>query len=452
MGVADPATGARRAEPGDDAAGYDEQLQLIGWRSRAVVGVALIGTAAGFGSFGAVAALGDVARTFGHVHHGLTIAEQAGLSGTVVGLGLAVLRLASLAGLPLAALADRYGRRPVLLVTCALGLLCTVVAAAAPTYWWFVGLFALGRPLLSATGAVSQVAAAELTTSRERAKAVSLVAAGYAVGAGTTAVVYSLGKSVLGFRGVFALAVVPLVCLVFIARMVVEPDRYRAMPAPEHRRPVLGPVGPEFRSRLAIVAIVTFSVSVITGPANSFVFIYAQNVLHLAGAATAAMVVVAGITGFAGLLLGRAMADGMGRRPTAVLATVGLGGFGILLYSGSTWALLFGYVLGIAAGGMLAPAAGAFVNELFPTAVRGSVAGWILAAGVLGAVSGLVAFGALADAGNRFSVGALITFLPAVPFVALVMLLPETKGREPEQLWGAHGSGGPSGKVAGSTP
>jgi hypothetical protein len=100
-----------------------------------VVGAGLLALAAGFGQLGAVAALGDVAKSFGRLSHGATIADQAGLSGTELGLGLAVVRLASLGGLPLAGLANRYGRRDVLLMTCGLGLALTVAAAAGPSYW-----------------------------------------------------------------------------------------------------------------------------------------------------------------------------------------------------------------------------------------------------------------------------------------------------------------------------
>jgi len=38
-------------------------------------------------------------------------------------------------------------------------------------------------------------------------------------------------------------------------------------------------------------------------------------------------------------------------------------------------------------------------------------------------------------AGNRFAIGALVTFLPVVLATALFLLLPETVGREPEDLW-----------------
>jgi MFS family permease len=94
-----------------------------------------------------------------------------------------------------------------------------------------------------------------------------------------------------------------------------------------------------------------------------------------------------------------------------------------------------GYATGVLAGSVFAPAAGALANELFPTSVRASVAGWQVAASVLGAVVGLLAFGAVADVGSRFGLAALIVFLPALPAAGLLCLVPETKGREPEDLW-----------------
>jgi MFS family permease len=397
----------------------------------------MIAAAAGFGQFGAVAALGDVAKHFGHVTHGgATIAEQAGLSGTRLGIGLAILRLASLGGLPLAGLADRLGRRRMMLVTCAAGLALTAVSAVSPTYWWFVALFALGRPLLSATTGVAQVDAAEQTASSQRAKAVALIAAGYGIGSGLIAIVHSLGATTLGFRGVVLLALVPLAALPFIARWVVEPDRFKiAAAAKEHPLPVLGAVGPRYRRRLLIVAALTFAVSLVTGPANSFFFLYAQNVMRLSGAATAGLVACAGLTGLAGLLLGRFLADRVGRRLAASGAMIAMALLGMVTYSGSRLAAGAGYLFAVLAASVFAPAAGALTNELFPTSVRASVAGWQIAAGVFGASVGLLAFGAVADVGNRFGLAALVVFAAAIPATALFGLLPETRGKEPEDLW-----------------
>ena len=416
-------------------------LRLHRWNDRAVVAVAIAAFASGFAQFGVVAALGDVARGFGQVNHGATLADQAGLSGTDLGIGLAIMRLASLGALPITGLADRFGRRKVLLVTVGLGLAMTVVAGASPSYWWFVVIFASGRPLLSATNALAQVTAAEETGSADRAKAVALIAAGYGTGAGVIAIMHSLASSVIGFRGVFVLAVVPLALMPLLWRWVEEPERFAVAAAGSgHPIPVLGAVAAPFRRRLAVIVTLAFAVSVITGPANSFVFLFAQNFLHQRGIVTAAMVVGAGAAGLVGLLAGRWLADRVGRRLTGALAMVTVAVFAILTYSGSAPALLVGYILGVFAASVFAPAAGALVNELFPTSVRASVAGWSLASGVLGAVTGLVVFGAVAEADHQFAVAGLVTFLPAALVMVLFWLLPETRGEEPEDLWPAEGS------------
>jgi len=411
------------------------ELHLYHWTDLTIIGVAIAALASGFGQFGATAALGDVAKAFGHVTGGASVRDEAGLSGTVLGVGLAVIRLASLGGLALAGLADRWGRRKTLLTTAAVGLAVTVAAAGSPGYWWFVALFALGRPFLSATNAVAQVTGAEQTSSADRAKAVALIAAAYAVGGGLTAELHSLARGVLGFRGVFALAIVPLALLPLVARWIKEPDRFAvAASSRHHSMPVLGAVAPQFRARLATLSLLAFAVSVITGPANTFVFIYAQNVLKMAGWLTGLMVAIAGVLGLAGLLVGRWLADNIGRRPTCALAIVAMAGTACFAYSGGQTALLVGYVLGVLAGAIFAPGYGAMLNEVFPTGVRASAAGWQIAAGVLGAAAGLVVFGAVADAG-AWGTAAIATFTPMIASVALFLLIPETKGRELEELW-----------------
>jgi MFS family permease len=143
-------------DPGTGRVARAAGLRLHRWNDRAVAGVAIAAFASGFGQFGVVAALGDVARGFGQVTHGAALADQAGLSGTELGIGLAIMRLASLGGLPITGLADRFGRRMMLLLTVGAGLAMTVAAAASPGYWWFVAIFACGRPLLSASNGLAR--------------------------------------------------------------------------------------------------------------------------------------------------------------------------------------------------------------------------------------------------------------------------------------------------------
>jgi MFS family permease len=216
-------------------------------------------------------------------------------------------------------------------------------------------------------------------------------------------VIDGVWKNALGFRGLFALAVVPLAAIFFIRRWLVEPGRFAiAAAAVEHPVPVFGAVGPLYRGRLLTVASIVFAVAMVAGPANSFLFVYAHRV---------------------------------GRRLTGGVALTAVALTGLLTYSGSRTGLFVGFELAVLSASTFAPAAGALVNELFPTAVRASVAGWNVAASVAGAVVGLLAFGAIADVGDRFAFGAAVTFLPAVLATGLFALLPETRGREPEDLW-----------------
>jgi len=410
-------------------------LRLHRWLGRPVVGVAVAMAAAGFAQFSPAAALADVAEHFGQLRDGGdTVAEQAGLPGTVLGAGLAAIRLAALAALPLAAVADRVGRRRALLTWVTVGLLTVVAAAASPGYWWFVAAFALARPLLTATDTVGEVMAAELTGAEDRAKAVALMSAAYGVGAGVVAVVRGAAGGALGFRGVFALALVPLAAVWATRRLVVEPDRYQALRADgAHRPPALRSVPPELRGRLAVLAAVAFASALVTGPVNTFAFVYAENVLDAGPALTGALVVAAGPVGLAGLVVGRVLADRVGRRPTSAGGLVALAAAGVLAYSGGLGALVVGYLAGVLVGAAYATPAITLGAELFPTSHRSSMAGWLVVAGVLGATAGLLVVGAVADATGSFGPATLAVCLPAAAAAALFLLLPETRGLELEE-------------------
>lgn len=415
-------------------AGPGGGLHLHRWLDPPLVGVAMVMAAAGFAQFSPTAALADVAEHFGDLGDGDTLAEQAGLPGTVLGAGLAVIRLSALAALPLAGLADRLGRRRTLLGWATLGLLAAVAAAASPGYWWFVALFALARPLLTATDTVGEVVAAEHTPAADRARAIALMSAAYGVGAGSVAVLRAVAGEGLGFRGVFALSALPLALVWAAGRRVTETSRYqRGAAAAVRPVPVLAAVRSGRRDRLVVLAVLSFASGLVTGPVNTFVFVYAENVLDLSPAVTGTLVVAAAPAGLAGLALGSWLADRWGRRPTGAAALVALCGAGALAYSGTVGALVAGYLAGVLVGAAYATPAIALANELFPTSARASVAGWLVVAGVLGATSGLLAVGALADARGSFGTAVALVCGPAASSAALVVLLPETRGLELEE-------------------
>lgn len=404
-----------------------------GWLRPPILAAAALSVASGYASYAVVAELGDVARAFGEPGPEETVAATAGLAATTVGVGLAVIRLASLASLALAGLADRLGRRRVVLLCVVTGLGLTLAAAGAPGFWWAVAVLALARPALSATNALAAVIAAEETGSPDRAKAIGLITAGYALGAGLTALVRLGIPDALGFRGLFLTVVAPLALVWLVRRMVAEPARYRDLSQPE-QRPRLGAVKPHLRGRLGVLCVVTFGFGFVTGPVNTVLFLYGENVLGVSAVFMFALVAVGGLIGLAGLFAGRWVADRVGRRPGAGSMLVVLAGAGMLTYSGGPAALAAGYWLGLFAGGAFTPSAGSLNAELFPTSQRATAAGWVTASNVLGAVAGLVLFGVLVDAFEAFSTAAVVVGLPVVLAAALYTRLPETRNREPEEV------------------
>ncbi|QBI18213.1 MFS transporter [Egibacter rhizosphaerae] len=401
-----------------------------GWLSGPVLTAAALSAMAGFAQFGPAAALADISTAFGDPSLEPDRVTELALPGSVVGLGLAIIRLASLGSLTLAGFADRAGRRRVLLVSTGLGLVLTGLSALAGSYWWFVAIFALGRPFLSATNAVAGVTAAEHVPTRDRAGAIAVIAAGYGLGTGVTLLVRDLAGDVLGFRGLFASAALLVLLLPLAARALREPTVFasarRSTPATRWR---LGAVPRPLVPRLVLLGALTFGIGFVTGPANTYVFLFGEQVVGLPLRTLTLAGLSAGPIGLLGLLAGRWAADRLGRRPSCMLGMALAGCGAIVLYSGTATAVVVGYLLSLLGQSAYGPPAGAMDAELFPTRVRATVAGWLTVAGVLGASSGLALFGALWEAIGP-QPAALTLFVPIVVLAGAYWLLPETRDRE----------------------
>ncbi len=399
----------------------------------ATLSLVLIALAAGYGQFGAVASLDEVAHHFGHAPQGATFVGVVGLSGSVLGIGLAILRLSSLAALPMTSLADRWGRTKVLRRVTIAGLVLTACAAGSPSYWSFVAFFAVARPLLSASQTLVQVLTVEISSPHVRVYRLAWIAAGAGVGAGTSAILHGLIPGANAFRWLFASALIPALCVQPLLSKVREPavDERSLDAAPAH----LGSIPRAYRRTMLIVAMITVVVGVITGPANGFAFVYGEGVLKISRHVVALVVLLSALTGLAGLFTGRWLADALGRRWTVAIGTIATALTSTLAYSGGRSSFIVGYMVGVFAAALLAPAASAITNELFPHATRATAAGWVVVAGVVGAVLGLLIFGVVGDVAhttvtvNSLRVPALVTFLPTLPLLLLLRLLPETRGR-----------------------
>ncbi len=405
----------------------DASASRPAWLTAPVLTVSALSVAAGLAQFGVTAVIGDVAAAFGQPGPGDDLAAQVGLPTTTVGLALAVIRLASLGSLPAAAVADRLGRRRVLLTLATVGLGLTSLAAAAPGFWWYVVLVALARPAMSTVNALAGVVAAEESTARDRSAAIALVAAAYGLGSGLVSVGRGLLPGEPSFRVVTAFALVPLLLVPLLARSVREP---RIAAATSRAVLMPGAIPPRFRRDVALLWLMTAVVAAATGPGFTFLFLYGERVLGASPLALSMLVLAAGPAGIVGLLVGRFAADHWGRCPAAALSMAATGAAVAVGYAGSLPGLAVGYLCAIAASSAYAAPAGALAAELVPTSVRATVAGWMTVAGVIGAVSGLVVVGTLADVTNGFAAPTLGVGIVVALVATGFTRLPETRGRE----------------------
>ena len=397
-----------------------------GWLTTPVLSVAVLSVASGVAQFGVTTVIRDVAVTFGEVV-GDGALDQLGLPATTLGLALALIRLSSLGSLPTAALADRLGRRRVLLAATAVGLALTALSAVAWGFWVFVFLVALARPLLSAVNALAGVIAAEETDSRSRAWALALIAAAYGLGAGVVAVGRGFLPGETSFRWVMAFSLLPLALLPLLARRIREPTIATTRVAVTG---LPGRIPRELVGRVALLAGLVGAIALATGPGFTYLFVYGEGVLGASPLLLSTLVLGAGPAGLIGILIGRAAADRLGRTVTAGVSMAVTGLAVAYAYAGTPRDLAVGYLVAILASSAFAPPTGAMVAELVPTNVRATVAGWEIIAGVLGAVIGLTSFGVIADLTGGFAAAArwigVLTAIVAVGF----RFLPETRGRE----------------------
>jgi len=402
-----------------------------GWLTTPILAVSALSVASGLAQFGVTAVIGDVAAAFGDVGTGDDLAAQIGLPATTVGLALAAIRLASLVSLPAVSVADRLGRRRVLLSLSAIGLALTAVAALAPSFWSYVAVVALARPALSGVNAVAGVVASEETRTRDRSAAIALITAAYGVGAGLVVIGRQLAGEAGTFRVVTATALVPLLLLPLLARGTREPsiaERHHAA------RGLPGRVPAPYVRSVALLSVLSGFIALATGPAFTYLFVYGERVLGVAPGLLTALVILAGPVGLLGILVGRAAADRIGRNLSAGAAMVATGFAVVWAYGGTAAQLAVGYLLAICCSSAFAPPTGALGAELVPTRVRATLAGWVTFAGVIGAVIGIYGFGALADATGGFAPAARVIGVVSALAGLGFRLLPETRGVELEDL------------------
>jgi MFS family permease len=343
-------------------------------------------------------------------------------------VALAAARLAVFIAVALVALADRHGRRRLLLVAAAGGCALSATTALAPSLPWYT-VSQIGTRGFSTTIAVLVlIVAAEEMPAGGRAFAVSVIGMSAALGAGIC--VMALPVADLGDGGWRVLFVVPLLALPVrrhMARRLPESRRFTAA----HATARIG----DHRDRLLLLGAAAFLLQLFTAPASQLQNEFLRDERGYSAALIALFTVCTSTPAGIGVIAGGRLAETHGRRVVgAVGLVVGVGGTVVmfLTHGASMWAVS---IVASVLGGLTVPALGVYGPELFPTGTRARSNGVLVVAGVLGSSLGLLAAGALSDALDGLGRAlAVLAVAPAILVVVVLRWFPETARLELEDL------------------
>ena len=331
------------------------------------------------------------------------------------------------------ALADRYGRKPLLMITILVYSAGTLLSGVATGFWTLMIARAITGIGVGGEWAVAHALVGETVPPQVRGRYGSYLQSGSAFARFFASMVGNLLAPWIGWRAAFMLSALPALIVVFIRRQMPESDVWmRSVKAGVSRRlgyvAALGQMlGPALRKTTALaLTVTTFNMA-----AYWFKTIWLPTYLHetrgLSLGDVAWLLLMDQIGSLFGYVAFGYASDRFGRRPSftafSVIKAITLGWNAANGYSVTT----FGFMLLVGFGEGNWGCIGPLLNEVFPTSVRAAALGIIYntARGVqflAPVVIGMVA--------ARFTFGAGIAL--AVPFAllagAMVWTLPETKG------------------------
>lgn len=359
--------------------------------------------------------------------------EQAGLVFTYT------LIASAFGGIISGLVADRIGRQRTLIFT----ILLYSFASGGSAFSRNLGELLFWRSLvglgLGAEWSAGAVLVAEYWPAEKRARAVSLMQSGWAIGYILAAIVSATVLPAYGWRAMFLVGVLPALLTVWIRRNVAEP------PVWLNRKEKAGSLLELFRGPLLRITIVATCLATAVLFAYWGVFTWLPGFLaakpEQGGAGfgivkTSGWIIAMQTGAFFGYNCFGILADKIGRRNAFAIYVTAAACLTVAYGSAPGWAgenagtvlLIAGPFLGFFGTGFFS-LFGTMLAELYPTAVRGAGQGFVYNFGRgLSALAPLTV-GAVADRsglGWALVLNAGYFLLGAV----LVYLLPETKGRE----------------------
>lgn len=276
------------------------------------------------------------------------------------------------------ALAERYGRRPILMLNIVSYSLCELGSAFAPNLQTLLVLRALFGFAMGGEWGVGAALALESLPAQGRGLFSGILQEGYALGLLLAAALFAVGFASLGWRGMFVVGALPALLVIYIRRGVEESPVWRA--GQHRRRAGLREVLQSVREHAGTFAFMVILMACFAAFSHGSQDVYPTFLqkqrgfdAHLAGAI--------GIVYTLGALLGGiffgALSERLGRRRAIALAAVlALPLIPAWVYGSTPWVLAGGAFL---MQFMVQGAWGvvpAHLNELSPPAVRAVLPGF----------------------------------------------------------------------------
>jgi len=362
------------------------------------------------------------------------IGKDLGASEGELGYALSLIRVGALLSIFLGRIADRYGRRRLLIVSVLAYTLATAATGLSRGMATFIVFQLVATIFLVAELALAQVVIAEEFPAEARGRGQGLLGAFGALGGGVAAVLFPLlQRTPLGWRGLYFIGILPLLLIAYLQRALPETQRWQRLHDDARGAPgIFDVLRTGLRLRFAVLIVVAGAAAMVGGSAFGFASYHATKNFGWTPAQVSTTILTGGGIGFLGwFVFGRGV-DLFGRRRVGALAMLGGAGAVIGFYRTSWLLPSFAGLVFLEAG--VAIAVNALGTELFPTALRATAKAWITNAGILGAMLGLAIVGGASDyLGGAEVVISWLTVAP-VATAPLLLLLPETSGRELEAI------------------
>lgn len=369
------------------------------------------------------------------------IQQTYGLSEESVGRLAAVVRLGVLPALALSVLADRIGRRRLLLMTILGFTACTFLTSFARNATEFAFLQFFARTFVYAEDMLAIVVVTEELAPHARGWGIGLMVAFGALGHGLSALLFS-AVDVLpyGWRALYVLGALPLLLVAWLRRSLEETQRFveSAEQRAKQELNFFSPLRALFRrypGRLAAISLAVIPVAFAGGTAVQFQSKFLQNTHGYSPADVSTLFLIGGPLALCGgLVIGRS-SDRFGRRATLsvailinALATMGF-------YNGAGWLVPGVWILTIFTQFGIDVLFGALGSELFATAFRSTASGLRSIMATVAIAAGLAVEGFLyvALGGHAQAITAMAWMALLSPLV-LMAFVPETAGRRLEDI------------------